>query len=53
LRALGRTRQLLRAVATAVLGWLADGTGKSMALLMLLFALSAVAAAWFRAPRTS
>lgn len=36
------------AVATAALGWLADGTGRPMALLMLLFALGALAAARFR-----
>ncbi len=36
------------AVATAVLGWLSDGTGRPMALLILLFALAALTAAWFR-----
>lgn len=36
------------AVATAVLGWLADGTGGPMALLMLVSAIGAVAASWFR-----
>jgi DHA1 family bicyclomycin/chloramphenicol resistance-like MFS transporter len=36
------------AVATAVLGWLADGTGRPMALLILVFALAALIAAWCR-----
>jgi DHA1 family bicyclomycin/chloramphenicol resistance-like MFS transporter len=36
------------AVATALLGWLADGTGRPMALLILLAALGALVAAWFR-----
>lgn len=36
------------AVATALLGWLADGTGRPMALLMLVSALGALVAAWFR-----
>lgn len=40
------------AIATALLGRLADGTGRPMAALMLLSALGALAAAWFR-PHTS
>jgi MFS transporter, DHA1 family, multidrug resistance protein len=36
------------AVATALLGWLADGTGRPMVLLMLISALGASVAAWFR-----
>ncbi len=36
------------ALATAVLGWLSDGTGGPMALLMLIFAFGAVVAAWLR-----
>lgn len=36
------------AIATAVLGWLADGTGRPMALVMLVSALGALAAAWLR-----
>ena len=39
------------AIATAVLGWLTDGTGRPMALLMLVAALGALAAAWFRPVR--
>jgi MFS transporter, DHA1 family, multidrug resistance protein len=35
-------------VATALLGWLADGTGRPMVLLMLISALGASVAAWFR-----
>jgi MFS transporter, DHA1 family, multidrug resistance protein len=35
-------------IATAALGWMADGTGRPMALLMLVAAVGAVAAAWFR-----
>jgi MFS transporter, DHA1 family, multidrug resistance protein len=47
----GSAQALMSAIATAVLGWLSDGTGRPMALLILVFALAALTAAWCRPRR--